>query len=177
MKHSAKIIIATILFTVTLSTNIFAQQSYTKASAEPTYAKNTKVVEAENNTKTALAPNPETEAMFAVLFPNASKQEWSAGSDNYWVSFINNGRKANASLTPKGKMNYVITICAMEHLPAAFSKTIKKEYAGYSLFNAAEIKAYGVVVYQAILENNDGFITLNYSIEGVEEIQQVKKMP
>ena len=63
----------------------------------------------------------------------------------------------------------------MENLPAAFSKTITNKYASYHLFNAIEIAAYGTVAYQAILENSKDFITLKYTSEGVEEIQQVKK--
>ncbi|MBA2745196.1 MAG: hypothetical protein H0U44_03120 [Flavisolibacter sp.] len=175
MTHSAKFNAATILLTVALSTNTFAQQSYTGASTKAAYAKNTIAIEADNSTKTVLPANPEIEASFSALFPNASNSHWSAGADNYWVSFLNNGRKANASLTPNGKMKYIITVCALEHLPAALSKTIKKEYATYSLFNAIEIKAHGAVAYQAILENNNGFTTLKYTIDGVEEIQQVKK--
>ena len=175
MKRSAKIIVATILFNVLLTFNTFAQQSDMDASTAAVYAKNTIAVEPYNIGNTAVAANPKTEARFSTLFPNASNQQWIASADNYWVSFLHNGRKSNASFTPKGKMNYSITVCAMEHLPAAFSKTIKKEYAAYSLFNAIEIKAHGAVVYQAILENSTGFIKLKYTTDGVEEIQQVKK--
>ena len=63
----------------------------------------------------------------------------------------------------------------MENLPAAFSKTITSNYASYHLFNAIEIAAYSTVAYQAILENSKDFITLKYTSEGIEEIQQVKK--
>ncbi len=175
MKHSSKIIAATLVLSIALSANTFAQESYASPSSAAVYAKNTITVEANNAGNTAVAANAKTEARFSALFPNASNLHWSAGADNYWVSFLNNGRKANASFSPKGKMNYSITVCAMEHLPAAFSKTIEKEYAAYSLFNAIEIKAHSAVVYQAILENSNGFIKLKYTTDGVEEIQQVKK--
>ncbi len=175
MTHSPKILAATILLTVALSTNTFAQQSYTGASTEAAYAQNTAAVEADSEGNAGIAANPKTEARFLALFPNASNRQWSASADNYWVSFLNDGRKANGSFTPKGKMNYIITVCAMEHLPTAFSRTIKKEYAAYSLFNAIEIKAHGAIVYQAVLENSYGFTTLKYTEDGIEEIQQVKK--
>lgn len=175
MTHSAKIIATTILLTGALSTNIFAQQAYTSSVTEQSFAKNTNAIEANNGTKTAFTADPKTEARFSALFPTASQAQWTAGTNNSWVSFLKDGRKANASFTLEGKLNYVITECEMEHLPGAFSKTIKKEYASYSLFNAIEIKAHGAVAYQAVLENSKGFITLKYTSDGIEEIQQVKK--
>ncbi len=175
MTHSAKIITVTILLTVTLSTNTFAQQSNTDASTEAAYAKNTIVIETGNAGNTTLEANPKTEASFSNLFPNATKQQWVSSADNYWVSFVNNGRKAMASFTPKGKVNYIITECIMEHLPVAFSKSIIKDYAAYHLFNAKEISAHGTVAYEAILEDSKGYITLKYTSDGIEEIQQVKK--
>ena len=72
-------------------------------------------------------------------------------------------------------MNYAIIDCAIEQLPAAFSKAIKQDYPSCHLFNAIEITAHKAVAYQAILENAQGYITLKYTIDGLEEIQQVKK--
>lgn len=176
MTLSAKIIASSLLFTVTMSLNSFSQQSYTAAAAaEPAYVKNNMPAEADHTTTAALSATPETEASFSALFPNASNLVWGAGANNYWVSFLNDGRKANASITSKGKMNYIITECTMQHLPEAFSKIIAKTYAGYSLFNAIEIKAYGAVAHQAVLENNSSFITLKYTADGVEKLQQLKK--
>lgn len=175
MTHLSKIITATLLLAVASSANTFAQQPNMDGSTAAVYVKNTIAAEAVNVSKTVLAANSKTEASFAALFLNASNQKWSAIADNYWVSFLNNGRKATASFTPKGKMNYSITDCNLAYLPAAFSETIKKEYAAYRLFNAMVIKAHGATVYEAILENNNGFIKLKYTTDGVEEIQQVKK--
>jgi hypothetical protein len=173
MTHSAKMIATTFLLTLAFSTESFAQQAY--AAAQPSYTTNTMALETDDGTKAILAGNPATEARFTALFPNASNKQWSVGADNYWVTFLDNGRKANASFTPKGKVNYVIIDCGMEQLPAAFGKTIKKEYAAYSLFNAIEIRAYGAVMYQAILEDSHGFTTLRYDTDGVDAIQYVRK--
>jgi hypothetical protein len=63
----------------------------------------------------------------------------------------------------------------MENLPAFFSKTIKKEYACYNLLKGTEIHAYGTVVYQAVIENSTDFKTLKYTVNGIEEIGQMKK--
>ena len=95
--------------------------------------------------------------------------------DNYYVSFLNQGRKAKASFSAKGKMNYCITECAPEKLPADLLSTIRKEYAGYTIFNSVEINAHNTTAYKAIIENEVGFITLRYSSNTVEEIEQVKK--
>ena len=106
---------------------------------------------------------------------NATNLKRANTRDNCWVSFLNNSRKAKASFSPKGILNYIITDCAMENLPEAFSKKIMNKYASYHLFNAIEIAAYSTVAYQAVLENSKGYITLKYTPDGVEEIQQVKK--
>lgn len=171
MTQSAKIITAALLFSTALCINTVAQESI--ASAEPGYAKNNTGLPTDN--ATPVIPSAKTKAGFVELFPNAVNPLWTAMGDNYYVSFLNNGRKANASFTPKGKMNYCITECSMENLPASFSKTIKNEYAGYSLIKGTEIKASGAVVYQAIIENSTGFKTLKYTVDGIEEMQPVKK--
>ncbi|MEO6232365.1 MAG: hypothetical protein ABJB11_23545 [Ferruginibacter sp.] len=175
MTHSTKSFAAIFLLVIILSVNSFAQGTYASASVEPSYTNNTITVEENNSAATAVATNPAINAKFSALFPNATNLKWTASADNFWVSFLNNGRKGNASFTAKGKMNYSITDCGMEQLPGAFSKAINKEYPSYHLFNAIEITAHNTVAYQAILENAQGYITLKYTADGVEEIQQVKK--
>ena len=137
-------------------------------------ANTTVFVDENSNAKTVVA-DALIVSKFSSLYPNATNLNWANTSNNYWVSFLNNNRKAKASFSPKGILNYIITDCVMENLPAAFSKTITNKYASYHLFNAIEIAAYGTVACQAILENSKDFITLKYTSEGVEEIQQVKK--
>ncbi len=132
-------------------------------------------MEESNSTTTAVTANPVIAAKFSALVPGATNLQWTNTDDNCWVSFLNNGRKGNASFTPKGKMNYIIADCGMEQLPAAFRETIKKQYASYHLFNAIEVTAHHAVAYQAILENAQGYITLKYTADGIEEIQQVTK--
>ena len=136
-------------------------------------ANTTVFVDENSNAKTVVA-DALIVSKFSSLYPNATNLNWANTSNNYWVSFLNNNRKAKASFSPKGILNYIITDCAMENLPASFSKTIMSNYASYHLFNAIEIAAYSTVAYQAILENSKGYITLKYTSEGVEEIQQVK---
>ena len=175
MTASTKIIAVTFLLAIGLSSASFAQQSYASNSVKLPDANTTTIVDENSNTKTVDVADPLIVSKFSSLFPNATNLKWANSADNCWVSFLNNNRKAKASFTPKGILNYTITDCAMENLPAAFSKTITNKYASYQLFNAIEIAAYSTVAYQAILENSKGYITLKYTPEGVEEIQQVKK--
>ncbi|MEO6730235.1 MAG: hypothetical protein ABIN01_03375 [Ferruginibacter sp.] len=176
MAHSIKTIATTFLLATVLTNYSFAQEMYASTGGKTAYANNAINIEGNNNTKTAVAADPATVAKFSTLFPTATNQKWTTSADNLFVSFLNNGRKGNASFTLKGEMNYAIVDCAMEQLPKAFCKTIKKDYASYHLFNAIEITAYKTVAYQAVLENTNGFVTLKYTIDGVvEEIQQVKK--
>ena len=174
MTVSSKTIAVTFLLAIGLSSASFAQQSFASYSIKLSDANTTAFVDENSNAKTVVA-DALIVSKFSSLFPNATNLKWANSADNYWVSFLNNSRKAKASFTPKGILNYIITDCAMENLPAAFSKTITSNYASYHLFNAIEIAAYSTVAYQAILENSKDFITLKYTSEGVEEIQQVKK--
>ena len=175
MTASTKIIAVTFLLAIGLSSASFAQQSYASNSVKFTDANTPAVVYENSNAKTADVADQLIASKFSSLFPNATNLKWANSADNYWVSFLNNNRKAKASFSPKGILNYIITDCAMENLPAAFSKTITNNYASYDLFNAIEIAAYSTVAYQAILENSKGYITLKYTSGGVEEIQQVSK--
>ena len=175
MTASTKIIAVTFLLSIGLSSASFAQQSFASYSVKLSDANTTAFVDENSNAKTVDVTDALIVSKFSSLFPNATNLKWANSADNYWVSFLNNNRKAKASFTPKGILNYIITDCAMENLPAAFSKTITNKYASYHLFNAIEIAAHGTVAYQAILENSKDFITLKYTSEGVEEIQEVKK--
>ena len=175
MKHSAKFFALTMLITVTLFSNAYAQDATAIAKVQTSWPNNNFSVKENNSIKTDFEANSVVTAKFSTLFPTATSQKWTGGADNCWVSFLNNGRKVKASFTLEGKLNYTIIDCAMDNLPAAFSKTILNEYASYQLFNAIEIAAHGTVAYQAILEDSKGYITLKYTSEGVEEIQQVKK--
>lgn len=114
-------------------------------------------------------------ANFKKLFPEATSEKWSATSKTGYVSFLNNGRKANASFNAKGKLNYLITECKVEHLPMEFRQSIRSNYSNYQLYYASEIKSNGVVIYEAILECSSNFMTLRFTEEGVEEIKTVIK--
>ena len=169
MKQSIKIFIASLIVSLGMFTMAFGQNMYV---ANP--AKNTTqgiALPAEENSK----PIHMAEENFSTLFPNATQQKWSSVGANSYISFDNNGRKANASFNAKGEMNYVITSCTTNQLPAAFSKTIKNDYAAYTLLHAKEIKAHGETAYQAVIESAQQFITLKYTTDGTEEIQIVKK--
>ncbi len=166
MKQSIKLVATCIFFSVILNTQSFAQGMVAvqvqSGSSSPSFG--------ETSGKEIIA-----KGSFSSLFPKATMQKWTGTAENSFVSFLNSGRKARASFNEKGAINYVITNCSMEDLPADFSKSIKTNYAAYQIFNAIEIKAYGETAYQAIMENETGFRTLKYTIDGVEEIRLVKK--
>ena len=169
-----KFIAVTFLIAIGLPSTLFAQQSYVSNSVKLKDANTVTIVDENSNAKIVVA-DALIVSKFYSLYPNATNLKWANNADNYWVSFLNNSRKAKASFSQKGILNYTITDCAMENLPAAFSKSITNNYVSHHLFNAIEITAYGTVAYQAILENSKDFITLKYTSEGVEETQQLKK--
>ncbi len=172
MTQSIKNFALTMLLSFGISAFVFAQNSFASNQVKTT---NTNLTTAETTTTKVVEVSKQMEAKFANLFPNATEQKWTAAAENYFVSFLNDGRKANASISAKGNLNYVITECTLNQLPEDFSTKIKNNYAGYQLFHASEIKAHNAIAYQAVIENTTGFITLKYTADGIEEIQQVKK--
>lgn len=167
MKQSIKSIPAIIFFSLVLFTQSFAQDMI---AANKVPSENRALSSGETRGNENI-----TERSFSALFPNATQQQWKVTTENSFVSFLNSGRQARASFNEKGAMNYVITNCSILDLPAGFSNRIKTNYAAYKLFHAIEIKAYGETAYQAVIENASSFITLKYTVDGVEEIRLVKK--
>jgi hypothetical protein len=119
--------------------------------------------------------NPKLLKSFNNLFPTAGNELWSRLDNNYFVSFEKNGNKSRASFNSKGLLNYIISTCNVQNLPEAFQQTISKKYSAYTMYNASQIKAYETEVYQAILENSTGFITLRFSEEETTEISKINK--
>lgn len=175
MTASKKIIALTLFLAIGFASTSSAQQVYASNSVKSRDANTTIMMDENSLTKPIDAAEPVYTTRFSALFPNATNLQWTSKNDNLFVSFLMNGRKGNASITSKAELNYAIIDCRMEHLPLEFSKSIEKNYASYHLFNAKEITAYGITVYQAILENSQGYINLKYSTAGIEVMQQVKK--
>ena len=167
MKQSIKSIPAIIFFSLVLFTQSFAQDMIAVNKGQ---SENSSHSSGESASKEITAARS-----FSALFPNATEQKWVGTTENSFVYFLNNGRKARASFNDKGAMNYVITNCSMEDLPADLSKSIKTSYAAYKIFDAIEIKAYGETAYQVVMENAASFLTLKYTVDGVEEIKLIKK--
>ncbi|MEO6705791.1 MAG: hypothetical protein ABIN04_08090 [Ginsengibacter sp.] len=161
-----------------------AQQAYENTAdilnVAEKYAKvSTTTFTASANT---VAPNnistdyPNLIKRFSHSFQDAGNQQWTE-TDNYlFVSFINKGKKARACFTKEGTMNYVITDCDPEQLPASLQQRVKTDYPGYSIFNAKEVNAYNTTTHQVILEDADRFITIISTNEGVEETNTVNKI-
>ena len=184
MKKLISILATSTFIAILFSSNTYAQNMYASNSGN---AIHTTVSPASEESKQPanvisvishddiVAANPTVISKFSLLFPGATNLQWTGSKNNFWVSFLNKGRKCRASFTSNGKMNYAITDCLLEQLPGSFRKEIKKDYSDYNFYNAIEINAYNALTYQVVLENANSFTTLKYTSEGVEKIQQVKK--
>lgn len=112
---------------------------------------------------------------FASMFPAAQNSVWATDSKGQSVSFISEGRKTRAGFTNNGQLNYVITDCSLNQLSVDFQNYISKNYAGYMLVNGVDINSIGENLQQAILQNTSGFVTLQATTEGIDEIQKLNK--
>ncbi len=172
MKQCTKTLASTLFLILGVSILSFGQGMYAGSAEKDPDAMAT-ITKKKVSTENITTVSPTIVTTFSTLFPNATEPKWYEKDSYHFVSFLNKDRKATACFSPKGKMSYAITECRMENLPEAFSKKIQKEYADYRLFHATEIQAYGQTAYQAIMENASEFITLKYTVDGVEEIKKV----
>ena len=127
-------------------------------------------------TTTALAhPDAKLTGTLARHFPQATQQQWWQHGDGFYVQFLNNGQKARAVLNKKAALQYAITDCSLDQLPQLLRKTMADEYEGYTLKHAIAINAHSTVAYQAVLENEQGYITLKATGDQVEAVDKKAK--
>jgi hypothetical protein len=120
-------------------------------------------------------PDAKLRAILLSIFPDAANQQWRNLNGFYYVTFLNNDRKARAVFTLKGDMNYATTDCQLEDLPASLRMRILKSYPDFTLLNALEIKAFEALAYHAVLENASGYVTLKSAGNVIEELDVRKK--
>jgi hypothetical protein len=172
--------LAAFVFMIILMNDSFAQEFTAQSTNGATGAKNEMLVNTNVASHTNAARNTEPgnsriATKFSALFPAADNQQWSTDAKGYWVSFVNEGRKTRAGFNNNGQLNYRIADCSMDQLSTEFQNFIAKNYAGYQLFNAIEINAFGEQTQRAILQNASAFVTLQATKDGIEEIQKMNK--
>ena len=120
--------------------------------------------------------NPKLIRNFSQLFPTTEKVSWSKMNNGFYASFDKDGQHTSAVFTNNGLLNYTITSCSLEQLPATLQQSISKKYNGYRLFNASQIRSNGTEAYNVVLENANGFVTLQHTEDGTAEIKKVNKL-
>ena len=119
--------------------------------------------------------NPKLVRNFSKLFPSTENVAWSKLDNNFFVSFEKDGQPASAVFSNKGLLNYTITACNLQQLPASLQQKISKKYNGYDLFHASQIFSNGTQAYSIVLENSGGYVTLLHTEDGTEETRKVNK--
>jgi hypothetical protein len=159
----------------------FAQQTYVsnanvaKVSSQHVISAGNEFLESSITSPTATL-NAKLQDRFSTVFPNAENTRWSEKDNTFYVSFSNEGKKTYASFDVNGQLNYTITECSREQLPAKLQKYLQKNYGEYDWFHAKQINAYDAVSYEVILENADHFITIRATRDGIEKFKQVNKV-
>ncbi len=174
------------LVTLLLMANLsWAQNQYAgntgaisvSASPKSTITADVKTISAGRNIvlDSLAESNPKLKTAFTTIFPSAVQQQWGRVAKGYYVAFINNGRKSSAGFDVDGNLNYVISECAEEQLPASLRLEIRKNYRNYKLLSGTTIQAHGATAYQATLEGDKDYITLKSAGEEIEITQQINK--
>ena len=181
MKTTLKTVTAALLIATFFINTATAQEMAATTVSNKTTVNNV-MVESNNTTTSDDAAtnvnstgNSRLAAKFISRFPAAQQQQWAVTNKGYWVSFLNEGRKTRAGFNTNGQLNYMVEDCNKDQLSGEFQSFIAKNYAGYQFLSAICINAFGEQNQQAILENNTGFVTLNFNDEGVEETRKISK--
>jgi len=93
--------------------------------------------------------------------------KWSKEEANYEATFKKDGKEISLVIDPSGKTIETETEIKTAELPAAVATSIKRDYAGYSIEEAAKIvAANGEVTYEAEVEKGKQTFELILAADG-----------
>lgn len=114
-------------------------------------------------------------AKFKALYPHAENVKWDVEEGNYEVSFeAEEDVDMSLLFNSKGEILETETEIEKEDLPAAVLKTLKTDFAGWDIEEAAKIVRDGKTTFEAELEKGETKIDAIFNAEG-KLIKKVKK--
>ena len=100
------------------------------------------------------------------------EQNWSMVGDNFLNRFYVNGRPVSALFNMNGNMIYAVMYGKEKDLPSTARWMIMKEYPGYTISAATEVKQDKRDIWVVQLKNTYEVITVRIENDAMEEVQQ-----
>lgn len=100
------------------------------------------------------------------------EQNWSMAGDNFLNRFYVNGAPVSALFTINGNMIYAVMYGKEKDLPSTARWLIMKEYPGYAISAATEVKQDKRDIWVVQLKNTREVITVRFENDAMEEVQQ-----
>lgn len=116
-------------------------------------------------------------AAFKKAYPSAKEVKWSKEEGLYEVEFENSKTEMSALMDQAGLVKEVETEIKKTELPAAIQASIKKDYAGFKIEEAATIVSNGITTYEAEVEKGENSFDLIFDANGklLKKIEKKEK--
>lgn len=116
--------------------------------------------------------NAEVQRSFDKEPADTIEQNWSMVGDNFLNRFYVNGRPVSALFNISGNMIYAVMYGKEKDLPSGARWMIAKEYPGYTISAATEVKQNNRDIWVVQLKNTYEVITVRIENDAMEEVQQ-----
>ncbi len=103
---------------------------------------------------------------FSNTFKDAIKVKWNKEKIGYEASFNLGNEKKSATLDESGKILETETSLKINELPKSVLASVKKDYAGYKITEAAKIDKAGTTTYEAEVTKGKNKMDLIYDEMG-----------
>ncbi len=116
-------------------------------------------------------------AVFQKSYPAAKEVKWSKEEGLYEVEFKNGKTEMSVLMDQAGTVKEVENEIKKSELPAAVQESIKKDYAGYKIEEAAKIVSNGITTYEAEVEKGEKSFDLIFEVNGrlLKKIEKKEK--
>lgn len=92
--------------------------------------------------------------------------DWDKEGENYEASFEQKGTEISIVFDANGSILETEREIKKSELPIAIQNTLKKDYAGFEIEEAARIETKGVITYEAEVEKGKMFLDLVFDANG-----------
>lgn len=116
--------------------------------------------------------NAKVQSSFSKEPADTIEQNWSMVGDNFLNRFYVNGAPVSALFTINGNLLYAVKYGKEKDLPSTARWMIMKEYPGYTINAATEVKQDKRDIWVVQLKNTYEVITVRFENDAMEEVQQ-----
>lgn len=103
---------------------------------------------------------------FSQLYPQVNKAKWSRENGEYEANFTANKKEMSALFTAQGKLLETETEMPVSQLPQVIQTSLKQNFMGYKVTEAARIESNGTTKYEAEIHKGMRSYDVLYAANG-----------